>query len=64
MSQQTIKITYVRSAIGRSKDQKETIRALGFRRLNQTVERPDNPSVRGMINKVQHLVRVEGEDIR
>jgi large subunit ribosomal protein L30 len=64
MSQPTIRITYVKSAIGRTKDQKETIRALGFRRLNQTVERPDNPSVRGMVEKVQHLVRVEGEDKR
>jgi large subunit ribosomal protein L30 len=64
MSQATIRITYVKSTIGQSKDQKETIRALGFRRLNQTVERPDNPSVRGMINKVRHLVRVEGEEQR
>lgn len=64
MSQPTIRITYVKSAIGRTKDQKETIRALGFRRLNQTVERPDNPSVRGMVNKVHHLVRIEGEDKR
>ncbi len=64
MSQPTIRITYVKSAIGYSKDQKETIRALGFRRLNQTVERPDNPSVRGMVEKVQHLVRIEGEDKR
>ncbi|HEU4793053.1 MAG TPA: 50S ribosomal protein L30 [Nitrolancea sp.] len=64
MSQATIRITYVKSAIGRTKDQKETIRALGFRRLNQTVERPDNPSVRGMVEKVQHLVRIEGEDKR
>ena len=64
MTQATIRITYVKSAIGQSKDQKETIRALGFRRLNQTVERPDNPSVRGMIYKVRHLVRVEGEEQR
>lgn len=64
MSQSTIRITYVKSAIGRTKDQKETIRALGFRRLNQTVERPDNPSVRGMVEKVHHLVRIEGEDKR
>lgn len=56
-----LKLTYYRSAIGYSKDQKATIRALGFRRLNQTVERPDNPSIRGMIYKVRHLVRVEGE---
>jgi large subunit ribosomal protein L30 len=62
MSQSTIRITYYKSAIGYSKDQKDTIRSLGFRRLNQTVEKPDNPSARGMISKVSHLVRVEGED--
>lgn len=60
----TLKLTYYRSAIGRSKDQKETVRSLGFRRLNQTVEKPDNPSVRGMVYKVRHLVRVEDEDVR
>lgn len=62
MSQKTIRVTYYRSAIGYSQDQKDTIRALGFRRLNQTLEKPDNPSVRGMIDKVRHLVRIEGED--
>ncbi|MBX5444384.1 50S ribosomal protein L30 [Sphaerobacter sp.] len=62
MSQKTIRVTYYRSAIGYSRDQKDTIRALGFRRLNQTLEKPDNPSVRGMIYKVRHLVRIEGEE--
>lgn len=62
MSEKTIKITYFKSAIGYSRDQKETIRSLGFRRLNQTLEKPDNPSVRGMVYKVRHLVRIEGED--
>lgn len=62
MSERTIKITYFKSAIGYSKDQKETIRSLGFRRLNQTLEKPDNPSVRGMVRKVRHLVRIEGEE--
>lgn len=57
-----VKLTYVRSAIGYSKDQKETIRALGFNRLNQTIEKTDNPSVRGMMYKVRHLIRVEGEE--
>ncbi len=55
----TVRVTYVKSAIGYAHDQKATIRALGFRRLNQTVELPDNPSVRGMCHKVRHLVRVE-----
>jgi large subunit ribosomal protein L30 len=60
---ETLKLTYFRSAIGRSKDQKDTVRSLGFRRLNQTVEKPDNPSVRGMVYKVRHLVRIENEDV-
>ncbi len=59
MSSGTIRITYFRSAIGFSHDQRETVRALGFRRLNQTLEKPDNPSVRGMVYKVRHLVRME-----
>jgi large subunit ribosomal protein L30 len=59
----TLKLTYYRSAIGRSQDQKDTVKSLGFRRLNQTVERPDNPSVRGMVYKVRHLVRIENEDV-
>ncbi len=62
MSSDTIKITYYRSAIGFSKDQKETVRSLGLRRLNQTVERPDNTSVRGMVYKVRHLVRIEEDN--
>jgi large subunit ribosomal protein L30 len=54
----SLKITYVRSAIGHKPDQKATIRALGLRRLNQTIERPDSPQLRGMIHKVRHLVSV------
>ena len=55
----TIQITLVRSPIGYSLKQKRTVRALGLRRLNQTVEQEDNPVVRGMIAKVNHLVTVE-----
>ena len=55
----TLRVTYVKSAIGFPQDQKATIRALGFRRLQQTVEHADHPAVRGMIRKVIHLVRVE-----
>ena len=55
----TLRITQVRSTIGRPKDQEATIRSLGLRRMHQTVERPDTPDVRGMINKVRHLVSVE-----
>ena len=51
-------MTLVRSTIGFDKQQAEVVRGLGLRRLNHTVERQDVPSVRGMIRKVQHLVRV------
>ncbi len=54
-----LRITYTKSSIGYAKDQKATIQALGLYKLNQTVYRPDNPSVRGMLFKVRHLVRVE-----
>lgn len=55
----TIKVTLVRSPIGYTKDQKETAKALGLRRLHQTVEHKDNPALRGMIRKIIHLVQVE-----
>jgi large subunit ribosomal protein L30 len=55
----TIKITLVRSTIGRPKDQETTVRSLRLRRMHQTVEHPDTPAIRGMITKVSHLVRVE-----
>jgi large subunit ribosomal protein L30 len=54
----SLRITYVRSAIGQKPDQKATIQALGLRRLNQTIEREDSPQLRGMIHKVRHLVAV------
>ena len=53
-----LKVTLVRSTIGFDRQQAEVVRGLGLRRLNHTVERQDVPSVRGMIRKVQHLVRV------
>ncbi len=52
-------ITWVKSAIGYSRDQKDTIRALGLRRLNRKVTHEDTPSIRGMITKVRHLVKIE-----
>jgi large subunit ribosomal protein L30 len=55
----TLRITWVKSAIGYSKRQKATIRALGLRRLNQVVEQRDTPVIRGMVNKVRHLIEVE-----
>jgi large subunit ribosomal protein L30 len=55
----SLRITWVKSAIGYKQDQKDTIRSLGFRHLNQTIEVPDSPSIRGMIFKVKHLVSFE-----
>ena len=57
----TIEIVQVRSGIGAPENQKRTLRALGIRRLNQKVERPDNPAIRGMVATVPHLVRIQGE---
>jgi len=54
-----LRITYVKSAIGYSVRHKDTIRALGLRRLNQSVVQKDTPVLRGMLLKVNHLVRVE-----
>ena len=52
-------VTWVKSAIGSNERQRATLRGLGLRRLNQTVDVSDEPAVRGMIRKVLHLVRVE-----
>ena len=54
-----LRITYKKSSIGYQKDQGRTIRALGLRKLNSTVEHEDTPVIRGMIRKVKHLVTVE-----
>ena len=54
-----LRITYAKSAIGYNKKQKGAIKALGFRKLYETVEHDDTPVIRGMINKVSHLVVVE-----
>jgi large subunit ribosomal protein L30 len=55
----SLRITWVRSASGHRVDQKRTIKALGLRRLGQTVEHTDSESIRGMIFKVRHLLAVE-----
>ena len=55
---QTLRIRWVRSFIGCPQDMRQTVRGLGFRRMNQVVERPDTPAIRGMIDKVRHLVEV------
>jgi large subunit ribosomal protein L30 len=52
-------VTWVKSGIGFPRDQRNTIQSLGLHRLNQTVEHDDSPSMRGMLLKVRHLVKVE-----
>lgn len=54
-----LKITQTRSLIRKSKKQKLTMEALGFRRMNQTVEHNDTPQLRGMLDVVHHLVKIE-----
>jgi len=61
MAKKTFKIRQVKSGIGYPKDQNATLRGLGIRRMQQVVELEDTPSVRGMVNKVSHLVRVEAD---
>jgi len=58
-SGKTLRITLVRSSIGYKKDQKATVKALGFHRLNQTIEHKDTPALRGMLNKIIHLLKIE-----
>ncbi len=55
----TVKVTLLRSVIGLTPKHKGTIRALGLRRIHQTVEQADTPQLRGMLYKVAHLVKVE-----
>ncbi|HBX70009.1 MAG TPA: 50S ribosomal protein L30 [Chloroflexi bacterium] len=54
-----LRITLVKSPIGYTKRQKDTVRALGLHRINHTVEHEDTPAVRGMVDKVSHLLRIE-----
>ena len=54
-----IVVTWVKSGIGYKEDQKKTLKALGFKRMNGSVEHDDSAAVRGMINKVRHLVKIE-----
>jgi large subunit ribosomal protein L30 len=56
-----VKVTLVRSLIGVKKDQRATVRALGFKKTGDTRELADTPDVRGMVNKVSYLFRVEGQ---
>jgi len=59
ISGKTLRVTLVKSAIGYPKPQKDTVRALGLRHLNQTVEHKDTPSIRGMLTRIIHLLRIE-----
>ena len=54
-----LRITWVKSGIGYPESQRKTLKSLGFHRLNQSVIQEDSSSIRGMINKVRHLVKVE-----
>ena len=54
-----LKVTLVKSLIGRKKDQKATVEALGLGKVNSTVEHNDTPQIRGMINKINYLLKVE-----
>jgi large subunit ribosomal protein L30 len=55
----SLRVTLTKSPIGYTKDQKATVRALGLRRMNQTVEHTDSPALRGMLNKIIHLIKIE-----
>jgi large subunit ribosomal protein L30 len=54
-----IRMTLVKSTIDRPKDQKETAKALGFRKMYQTIEKEENPALNGMIRKISHLLKIE-----
>lgn len=54
-----LRLTLVKSPIGYAQDQKDTVRSLGLGKMWRTVEKEDNPSIRGMVHKVRHLVRLE-----
>lgn len=59
MAEKKLRITLVKSTIGAVPKNRKTVEALGLRKLNKTVEMPDNDAVRGMIRQVSHLVKVE-----
>ena len=60
MADKKIKVTLVKSIIGTKQDHRATVRGLGLRKLNSSAELLDTPAIRGMIQKVQYLVKVEG----
>ncbi len=60
-AKQTVRVTQIRSAIGRMDDQRQTLIGLGLNKIGRCRELEDTPSVRGMIEKVKHLIRVESD---
>lgn len=54
-----LKVTLTRSLIGHPQDQRATVKALGLKKINSVVEKDDNPAIRGMLHKVEHLIKVE-----
>ncbi|HPR05423.1 MAG TPA: 50S ribosomal protein L30 [Denitromonas sp.] len=60
MADKKVKVTLIKSVIGTKQSHRATVRGLGLRRLNHTVELQDTPEVRGMVNKVAYLVKCEG----
>lgn len=62
MTEPMLRITQVRSLIGRTQDQRDTVRSLGLKRIRHTVVQPDRPEIRGMLNKVPFLVTFEPVD--
>lgn len=60
--EKVLRVTLVKSPIGYDLSQKRTVKALGFRKLHQTVEHTDSPSIRGMLAKITHLLQVEEKD--
>ncbi|MBK7416633.1 MAG: 50S ribosomal protein L30 [Dechloromonas sp.] len=60
MADKKVKVTLVKSIIGTKQDHRATVRGLGLRKLNSSSELEDTPAVRGMINKIQYLLKVEG----
>jgi large subunit ribosomal protein L30 len=57
-----VKVTQVKSKNGANHAQRETLRSLGLRRINHTVEVKDNPQIRGMLHRVRHLIKVDEND--
>ena len=62
MASKTLKITQVRSQIGQSRRHRGTLRALGLGKIGRTAEHKESPEVAGMLRKVRHLVRIDGEE--